>query len=72
MPTLLRRRKVDELEEIAVRLRLTKEAVSVLRSARSLFSYKERKATIDNNILKAQATLNSCSARVAKLLDKQR
>jgi len=38
---------MDELKEIARRVRLTKEAVSVLRSARSFISDKEKQAAID-------------------------
>jgi hypothetical protein len=46
---------------------MSKEAVSILRTARSLVLDKEKRKAIDEKIRVAEITLDRCSIRIAKL-----
>jgi hypothetical protein len=59
--------RMRKIEEIAEQVRLTKEVVSVLRTARSLVLDKEKRQVIDEKIYEAEISLNPCSIKIAKL-----
>lgn len=63
---------MNELQEIAERVRAGKETLSFLRAARSMIPDKERRDAIDKKIRKAEDALNRCSARIAKLTEKEK
>ena len=58
---------MNELQEIAERVRIGKEALRVLKSARNQVADEHRRNAIDAKLRKTEKILNLCVARIAKL-----
>jgi hypothetical protein len=61
---------MDELQKIAERIRVSEDALRVLRTARNLLSEGEGRDAIDKKICTSEDTISQCSVRLAKLTEK--
>jgi len=64
--------KMYEIEKISEQVRVTKEAVGVLKAAHSLILDKDKRKAIDEKSRVAEITLNRCSIKIAKLTEIQK
>jgi hypothetical protein len=64
--------RMRKIEEITEQVRITNEAVSILRTARSLVLDKNKRNVIDEKIRAAEVALNQCSIKIAKLTEIQK
>jgi hypothetical protein len=61
---------MDQLQKIAERIRVSEDALRVLRAARNLLSEGEGRDAIDIKIRTSEDTISQCSVRLAKLTEK--